>query len=449
MTPGDKQIKIIEDIKLFLESVKLSNIDASLSSFCYFTSWSETPGYARLKLKNDGWLFLIKFFKILLKNILTIASHSKYEEIVNKPKIENCEVMVVSWCYKQNFCLDGSFQDRYFNENSENLAKSFWILISMDGYVPPNLKNNIKILRKKSEIFKYNFFALIRILLSTIIDCRFSPKKIFHYLFFHSYFAKLVTSIVKKDLKKNKFRAILLPYEAQPFQNKLFSETKKINEKIINIGYLHSLPPLTSELIYRSGAPDLLMVHGENQIKILKKMLNWPEKKLILIKSLRFRLSHENLSNKIYIPLSLHDEKKFIKEFKKLLINSPKNYFPKFNIKNHPAIYNSKKHLKFQRKLEEIIKIYGDRFSSDSKEKNISIFFGVTAAVLEALERGVEVIHICSDPVFQSYSEKIWHNIETKKIDDLVFKYNLNLKGKFIDFDDNTTLSSCLKLCLN
>ena len=103
----------------------------------------------------------------------------------------------------------------------------------------------------------------------------------------------------------------------------------------------------------------------------------------------------DHLSNKIYIPLSLHDENKFIKEFKKLLINSPKNYFPKFNIKNHPAIYNSKKHLKFQRKLEEIIKIYGDRFSSDSKEKNISIFFGVTAAVLEALERGVEVIHIC------------------------------------------------------
>ena len=48
-----------------------------------------------------------------------------------------------------------------------------------------------------------------------------------------------------------------------------------------------------------------------------------------------------------------------------------------------------------------------------------------------ALERGVEVIHICSDPVFQSYSEKIWNNIETKKIDNLVFKYNLNLKGKF------------------
>ena len=78
MNIGDKQIQIINNVKIFLKNLKSSNIDSSLSSFCYFTSWAETPGYARLKLQADGWSFILKFCNILLKNILTIASHTKY-----------------------------------------------------------------------------------------------------------------------------------------------------------------------------------------------------------------------------------------------------------------------------------------------------------------------------------------------------------------------------------
>ena len=81
MSIGDKQLKIIENIKFFLNNLKLKGIDDSLSSFCYFTSWSETPGYARIKLQSEGWSFILKYYKILLKNFLAIASHSSYKEI--------------------------------------------------------------------------------------------------------------------------------------------------------------------------------------------------------------------------------------------------------------------------------------------------------------------------------------------------------------------------------
>ena len=446
MSISDQQIQIINNVKNFLKSLKSSNIDFSLSSFCYFTSWAETPGYARLKLQANGWFFIIKFCTIILKNIFAIASHTKYVEFGKRDSSIDYEIIILSWSFKKNFQADGSFHDRYFNENSKNLPNSYWILISMDDYVPENLNNNIRIIKNKKGIFKYNFFSFAKILISIIIDCRFSPRKMFHYLSFHSYFAKLISAVVKRELKKSNYKAILLPYEAQPFQNKVFLETKNTNNKIMTLGYLHSLSPLTCELIYRSGAPDFLFVHGESQIEMLKSKLNWPENKLLSIRSLRFRLNQkESLSKKIFIPLSIHNCDKFLKEFKKLLINSPTNNFPKFDVKNHPTILNSKKHLDLKNKLEKIMEIYKDRFSDDSPNQNISVFFGVTAAVLEALEKGINVIHICSDPIFQSYSEKIWPNFKVKQISKFVFHYNLTLSGKLINFSNNKTLNQTLK----
>ena len=446
MAIGDKQIQIINNAKFFLKDLKSSNIDSSLSSFCYFTSWAETPGYARLKLQADGWFFIIKFCSILLKNIFAIAAHTKYVGFGSRDSLIDYDIIILSWSFKKNFQADGSFDDRYFNENSKNLPNSYWILISMDDYVPKNLNSNIRVIKNERGIFKYNFFSFAKILISIIIDCRFSPRKIFHYLSFHSYFAKLISAIVEKELKKNNYKAILLPYEAQPFQNKVFLESKKSNKKIMTIGYLHSLTALTSELIYRSGAPDLLMVHGESQIEMLKSKLNWPENKLLLIQSLRFRLdAKESLSKKIFIPYAIHHYDRFINEFKKLLINSPVNNFPKLEVKNHPAMLNSKKHLDLKRKLKKIMEIYKDRFSDSSPNKNTSIFIGVTTAVLEALEKGINVIHICGDSVFQSYNEKIWLNLKAKQLSEFIFHYNLISAGKYINFGKNNTLNQTLK----
>ena len=136
--------------------------------------------------------------------------------------------MVISWAFKKNFQADGSFHDRYFCENSKDLPNSYWILISMDGYIPSNLNSNITLIKKKEGIFKYDFFSFIKILVNIIFDCRFSPRKIFHYLSFSSYFANIILLTVKKELKKNSYKAILLPYEAKTFSTYRFFRSKKI-----------------------------------------------------------------------------------------------------------------------------------------------------------------------------------------------------------------------------
>ena len=212
------------------------------------------------------------------------------------------------------------------------------------------------------------------------------------------------------------------------------------------MGYLHSISPLTCELIYRGGAPDLLLVHGESQIEILNSKLNWPKDKLLLIQSLRYRLDKkESLSEKIFIPMSIHNYDKLLEEFKKLIINSPANNFPRFNVKNHPGALNSKKHMNLKKELEKIMEIYKDRFSDNSPNKNTSIFLGVTATILQSLEKQINVIHICSDPIFQSYSENIWPNLMVKQLNAFTFQYKLNFLRKHINFGKDNTLNQTLK----
>ena len=84
--------------------------------------------------------------------------------------------------------------------------------------------------------------------------------------------------------------------------------------------------------------------------------------------------------------------------------------------------------------------MYNDRFSKIPKNENIAIFFGVTAAIFEALETGTNVIHICSDPVFDSHSEKIWPNLKVEQMSKNVFRYKLISRGKYIVFGDKKNI---------
>ena len=71
-------------------------------------------------------------------------------------------------------------------------------------------------------------------------------------------------------------------------------------------------------------------------------------------------------------------------------------------------------------------------FLEDSYKNKLSIFIGSTSSPIEALERGVEVLHICDDPVFQSYSSALWPSIKVKKIDENTYVYQLLKKGNLI-----------------
>ena len=64
----------------------------------------------------------------------------------------------------------------------------------------------------------------------------------------------------------------------------------------------------------------------------------------------------------------------------------------------------------------------------------------MTGIIFELLEKGVEVIHICSDPVFESYSEKIWPNLQVKQLNEFTFIYRIIVPRKYINFGSNNKI---------
>ena len=117
------------------------------------------------------------------------------------------------------------------------------------------------------------------------------------------------------------------------------------------------IPPLPLEYIKKNCEPDLLLVNGSSQKNILIKKLGWPSNKVKSISSMRYKINtNSTMYNKIYLPYYIEDEMKFFKLFKLLIYSKPKFFFPKFKIKNHPSMSNSKCHLRLIKKIKNFLK---------------------------------------------------------------------------------------------
>ena len=82
-----------------------------------------------------------------------------------------------------------------------------------------------------------------------------------------------------------------------------------------------------------------------------------------------------------------------------------------FSIKNHPASNSSKN----EKLIRLILNLKQKRAVLEKNQKKISIFIGNTGSIIESLERGVNVIHICEIDHFDSYSTKLYPSIFVKK----------------------------------
>ena len=138
--------------------------------------------------------------------------------------------------------------------------------------------------------------------------------------------------------------------------------------------------------------------------------------------------------NNVYFPWSITDEKSILQSFKILLKNLEPRSLNYLTIKIHPVSDNLKKQLSLKEKLENLFKKNNNKFGN--KKKITSIFIGSTTGVIVALEKNVDVFHLCFDPVFESYSEKVWPQLNVKKINDNIFAYNLKKKNTFINFGE-------------
>ena len=144
MSIGDLQLELISKAKKYLQKNLNNNVDVYSSGICYFCSFGLfTPGYAKLKLWNEGLKSILSTYKIFYKDILSISNLYNYH-VVNKSKInDRYDKIIVSWAKKSDFLSDGTYFDRYFKINSKDLNHSLWFLVYEGTSLPENINNNI------------------------------------------------------------------------------------------------------------------------------------------------------------------------------------------------------------------------------------------------------------------------------------------------------------------
>ena len=447
MSIGKHQIRLISRTKSYIKKISKGGVDTGKSALCYFAGWDESLGLCKLRLWVGDFAYF-SFIRVFIREVWGIYNHFGYV-IKNDLKIENFTNIIVTWGFKKNFLSNGSIQDHYLQTNSRETKNSLWFVIYFDKELPNKIDQKIIILQKKVNFFNYKIFAFFKNILLIFFRNNFNIIKIFHSLSSHAFFGQIIVKKINNYIEHKGLKSVIMPYEAQPFQQMIFSHAKKVNNKIKTIGYVHDAEPLHLHYNFRKGSPDLLLFHTKSRESYFAKHLNWPTKRLRHIPSLSFRkgANKEISSGVVLLPNGLYHKEKILLEFEKFLEISEKKSLSKLKIRCHPRSFNIKLQKKMESELKSLVGKYKNRFSSNLKKEKMLVVIGVSSAVVIALEKGMSVFHICTEPIIQSYSQEIWPDIYVKQITPNLFKYRLKKFGRCLTFGNEKRMFA--KYCVN
>ncbi len=199
------------------------------------------------------------------------------------------------------------------------------------------------------------------------------------------------------------------------------------------IGIIHTfLQPIPFNFYYeRDHFPSELHVNSFSLKNCLVNHFNWDKKKILVKKSKRFsRNSKVNMDQKLFFPYEIPDPKKLEKTF----IDFVKLYKDKINlnfeIKIHPAKKSNSTHIFLKNKIINILN--KNKNPSTKSNKKISVFFEYTSSIIEALERNVKVIQVCTEPILQTYTSFFYKGIKIRQIGNNIIEYKRIKKNSLI-----------------
>ena len=427
-----EQIRILKKSKNFLKEGHINDFNVSYNPNYFLSSWGESIGYLNIKNFLNKKISLFKKYEIIFKEFFSINKDNlKNDKDTIRYQYSN---LIISYFFPENLKTNGTYDDRYFSTNTNFNKNTLWILI-------PLYKNSKNYKTKKNIVIlkRFNMNKFINLFLSLIMFLKnflatFGFRKLEKISFINSNFSESLNNIILNLIKNHKIKKIFFPYEAQPHQHYLINEIDKETKKISIIGYMHTvLPPLPLDYIKRDGHPHKILVNGLVQKNILCEKLGWNKNEVKNISSLRYKKKTDlKFEKTIFLPYFLEDEKKIFDYFKKLIFLKKKYFFPYLKIRNHPAMKKSKKHLYLESKLKNFIEKNSKIFKNSNFNNKICICLGSTASVIEGLERGYKVFHICSDPDLEKFQNYYWKNLKIYNYDRNIFEYKLKNKGKII-----------------
>ena len=442
-------VSILKKSRTFIKKGQSLKNEISYNPNYFLTSWANTVGYLNIKNFYKKNFSIIKKYKIIFKEFFLINRDELKIRYRNDEK--SFENLILTYFFPQDLRKDGSYFDRYFSLNTKfDTKKTIWILIPVnENKIGNENDQNSLIIERVYKNFYKNIF----------LSCIYFFKNFFKSFFFknlekidfkNTNFSKDLSNILVKIVKEKKIKKFLFPYEAQPHQHFLVKELKKNNNKLKIIGYMHTvIPPLPLDYIKREGHPDLLLVNGIDQKSILYQKLGWKKNEIKNITSLRYNLNNSvNFNGNIFLPYFIEDVNMMFYFFKKLINLKKKSFFPKLKVRNHPSMGGSYNHKKLKTKIEEYLIQNKKLFINRRNNKNISLFFGSTASVIECLERGNRAFHICGDPDLEKFDNYFWNRLKILKLSKNIFEYKLKDRGKIIKINKNIKRDNQLKKLL-
>ncbi len=431
MKIDELQKNILSLSKIFFKKKIYTELEFSLLGYFYFCPFAPTKGNSKLLSFFDK----IKSFKIYiyatLHDIIKLLRSGGYSTL-SSSKLKNHKTIVVSWGKLSDFNKSGEFFDKHLNVSSKNCRNVMWYIIYLDNNLPKKISHNIVLVHEIKSITLNHFKKIFLDLLNRKKKLKFINQEISHFTTFANYVFVDFENYISKAKK------IIMPYEGQPFQNAIFQRTYLRDKNIESIGYIHSFPiGLPVNLSKRAGHPQRLIINSLSQRYSLINHLGWKKKELKLLPSARLKKKiNFDMANKIFLPIEFFQPKKIIQTLKEL-INFKKIDLSNFDIRNHPSCKNSKRHVKLMKMIKQVIH---KKKNYNKPKKNFSVFIGPTGSIIEALERGLEVYHICENPVLESYSKKIWKYIKSIKIKENLFEYKKIQKNKLLIFNNSKTI---------
>jgi len=425
----DAQLKLINDTKKFLNYFNKKSFKPYFNSIFYLATYINFIGSSILRFigneNNNKFTNLTHVYK----DILFGLNYTNYK-IYHYKRIFKYDKIILTWAGKNNFDRKGILHDKFFNIRSDSLKKTLWFVVYLDKEFPKKIDENILIFKPLSNKWP-NLLKFIQINIQNIYLILKNFKYFLASISNHNFFANIFLDTIKPFLN-NKVKYLIMPYEGQPFQNRLVALIKKKNIKTVIIGYIHS-PPLAmpTNFIYKKHSPDKIILNGIDQVYCFTKLLGWKKSKIKLLPSFRFKKNKINFRKKIFLPASVNNPSKIVDSLK-FLNNQGYIDLKKYNTQNHPTAFAKKTNLTTI-KLIEILK-KNLKPTENKNKNNFSIFAGNSGGIIEALERGANVIQISEFSLFDTYSKKIWPSILSKKINKNIYFYKLKKKGNLIKF---------------
>lgn len=279
------EINTLDKIQIYLINLAKDYLQKKLNSanpFYYINLWcKDSLGSLNFEcIQKKGMSAYIRKYLHIIK-LLAESRYIYSYKLAGNINNNSYNAIVVSWCKKENFLDNGSFNCPYYGANSKDSPSTvIWLLVSLDDFVPSSLNSNIYIFYKE-----YKGKSIKEVIKNLWCGFKEGFLPITQVLFLKNFATTFQTKLMHKSIK-----SIFIPYEAQSWQNALYESAKKVSDSVKTVGYVHSsLPSLPTDYIKRNGAPDILLVHGKGQKQILYKHLGWPKESIKVVDSMRYK----------------------------------------------------------------------------------------------------------------------------------------------------------------